>query len=124
MEPKHPLQEMFEQQERFMKLLQQERSFPDFPVDITSKDGQKVIKDYSHECMHELFEAVHMLRNSKSHRATDVRELDREKYVEELVDALHYFVEVCILSGISADELHGAYMQKGETNSRRIVDGY
>ena len=118
------LLEMFEQQEQFMKLLQRERSFPDFPVDITSKDGQRVIKEYSHECMHELFEAVHMLRNSKSHRATDVREIDREKYVEELVDALHYFVEVCILSGISADELFNAYIQKGDVNSKRIIGGY
>lgn len=116
--------EMFVQQDAFMRLLQERRTFPDYPVDITSKDGQRVIKEYSHECMHELFEAIHMLRNSKSHRATDVREFDRAKYIEELVDAMHYFVEICLLSGVTPDELHKAYIEKGETNTSRIVNGY
>lgn len=118
------LKEMFDQQDAFMRLLQEKRTFPEYPVDITSKDGQRVIKEYSHECMHELFEAIHMLRNSKSHRATDVREFDREKYIEELVDAMHYFLEVCILSGVTAEELHEAYISKGDTNTSRIVNGY
>lgn len=118
------LKQMFDQQDAFMRLLQEKRKFPDYPVDITSKDGQRIIKEYSHECMHELFEAIHMLRNSKSHRATDVREFDRAKYLEELVDAMHYFLEVCILSGVTPDELHEAYIGKGETNITRIVSGY
>ena len=67
------LQEMWEQQKKFMELLQERRDFTKFPVDMTSKSGQKLLKGITHECMHELFEANQMLKNSKDHRATDAR---------------------------------------------------
>jgi len=116
--------EMFEQQEAFMKLLQKHRGFPEFPMDLSKKASQKEIKKISFDAMGELFEAVQHLKNSKDHRATDVPELDREAYVEELVDCLHYFVEIAILSGISSEELFSAYIQKGDVNVNRIKNGY
>jgi hypothetical protein len=118
------LKEMWDQQEAFMKLLQEKRNFPSFPVDPTQKSGQKFLKGITHECMHELFEANLLLKNSKDHRATELSEFDKENYVEELVDALHYFFEIVISSGISMDELHDAYMKKGEINIDRIENGY
>lgn len=118
------LQEMWEQQQKFMELLQSHREFPKFPVDMKSKPGQKFLKGITHECMHELFEANLLLKNSKDHRATDVSEFNREEYVEELVDALHYFIEIAICSGVSMEELYEAYMKKGQTNINRIVSGY
>lgn len=118
------LQEMWLQQKEFMTLLQQKRNFPSFPVDPSSKSGQKFLKGITHECMHELFEANQALKNSKDHRATDIEEFDRDHYVEELVDALHYFFEIAILSGISLEELYSAYIKKGETNINRIESGY
>ena len=118
------LQQMWTQQESFMRLLQKKRNFPEFPVDVASKGGQKFLKGITHECMHELFEANQMLKNSKDHRATEVKEFDRDGYVEELVDALHYFFEIAILSGVSMDELFDAYIQKGNINIDRIENGY
>jgi uncharacterized protein (DUF2344 family) len=118
------LQEMWEQQLNFMKLLQNKRNFPEFPVDVSSKSGQKFLKGITHECMHELFEANMMLKNSKDHRATDVSEFDKDSYVEELVDALHYFFEIAITSGVSIEELYEAYMKKGKINVDRIKSGY
>ncbi|MBM3194343.1 MAG: hypothetical protein FJZ60_01105 [Chlamydiae bacterium] len=118
------LQEMWGQQEKFMRLLQSRRNFPEFPVDVTSKSGQKFLKGITHECMHELFEANLLLKNSKDHRATDVSEFNREDYVEELVDALHYFFEIAISSGVTLEELYEAYMDKGQTNIDRIESGY
>ena len=118
------LQEMWEQQEKFMELLQERRDFTKFPVDMTSKSGQKLLKGITQECMHELFEANLLLKNSKDHRATDVDDFDRDGYVEELVDALHYFFEIAILSGVSLEELHASYMKKGNVNINRIESGY
>ena len=117
-------QEMWEQQKAFMELLQARRGFPSFPVDMTSKSGQKFLKSITHECMHELFEANQTLKNSKDHRATDIKDFNREHYVEELVDALHYFFEIAILSGVSMEELYSAYIEKGKTNMYRIESGY
>lgn len=107
-----------------MVLLQERRDFPQFPVDMTTKSGQKLLKGITHECMHELFEANQMLKNSKDHRATDVKDFDHEGYVEELVDALHYFFEIAILSGVSMNELYDSYMKKGQVNIDRIENGY
>ena len=118
------LKEMWLQQEQFMDLLRNHRNFPEYPVDLTSKSGQKFLKGITHECMHELFEANQALKNSKDHRATDVKDFDREHYVEELVDALHYFFEIAILSNVQVDELYSAYMKKGNINIERIKNGY
>jgi len=121
---KDSLTEMWNQQEAFMRLLQETRGFPDFPTDITSKKGQKFLKDITHHMMDELFEAGQHLKNAKSHRATLVPEVDREAFKEELVDALHLYLELVIASGITLPELVEAYMKKGETNVSRIRNGY
>lgn len=118
------LVEMWNQQRDFMKLLKEKRDFPDFPVDVRSKAGQKTLKNITHECMHELFEANLTLKNSKDHRATHIEDFDKDAYTEELCDALHYFFEIAILSGITVDELHSMYMKKGKTNVDRIERGY
>lgn len=118
------LSKMWTSQDEFMHLLQKERNFPKYPVNISTKDGQKFLKGITHECMHELFEANQCLKNSKDHRATDVNEFDHSEYLEELVDALHYFFEIAIASGITMDELYDAYMKKGSINIDRIKNGY
>jgi hypothetical protein len=118
------LKEMWDQQHSFMKLLQEKRGFPDFPVDLKSKSGQKFLKSITHECMGELFEANQELKNSKGHRATEVVEINRDAYVEELVDSLHFFFEIVIASGVTLEELYASYMRKGEVNVARIENGY
>jgi len=118
------LAQMWDQQVAFMHLLKKERNFPEFPTDITSKKGQKFLKDIRNHIMEELFEAGQHLKNAKSHRATDLPEIDREAYKEELVDALHLYFELVIASGITRDELVEAYIAKGVTNTGRILSGY
>lgn len=118
------LEEMLKQQEEFMRLLQKERNFPAFPVDLTSKVSQKEIKKIAFEAMGELFEAVQELRNSKDHRATIISELDKDAYIEEIVDCIHYVFEIVILSGISSDCLFKAFIDKGKKNIERINNGY
>lgn len=121
---KDRLESMWEQQDKFMRLLQEKRGFPQFPVDLSSKAGQKLLKNITYECMGELFEANQELKNSKSHRATDISNINRKAYVEELVDTLHYFFEIAITSGVTLEELYETYMSKGEINEDRIRNGY
>lgn len=118
------LNRMWDQQVAFMRLLQEKRGFPQFPTDLTSKKGQQFLKDIRNHLMEELFEAGQHLKNAKSHRATDIPEIDREAYKEELVDALHLYFELVIASGITMEELVEAYMEKGEINVGRIQTGY
>jgi dimeric dUTPase (all-alpha-NTP-PPase superfamily) len=119
------LDKMFSQQKDFMDLLSEQRSFPDFPLDLTKKESQAFIKGIAYEAAGELYEAIVELKNSKLHRATEIENsIDREKYVEELIDCQHYLIEIALLSGITIDEFYHAYLKKGETNSKRIKEGY
>lgn len=118
------LSEMFASQRRFMELLKKHREHPDFPVDMSTKDGQRYVKDIAHDCMHELFEAVHLLKDAKKHRATIVGGFNRDAFLEELADTLHFFIGLCILAGVDASELHGAYVNKGQINVNRVLSGY
>jgi len=118
------LSDMFRQQTDFMDFIHVERNFPKHPVDLTTKEGQKIVKDISHDCMHELFEAIHLLKNSKQHRKTNVSEFDRESFVEEISDAMHYLIEICILSGISHEEMYEEFTRKSNVNFNRIKKGY
>ena len=118
------LDDMYNQQRDFNYLLRDDRGYPDFPLDLKEKKNQQILKGLAHECMHELFEANHLLKNSKNHRVTEVKEFDREAYKEELVDALHYFFGIVIYSGITAEELHEAFMKKGAINVQRLKSGY
>lgn len=118
------LEKMWSQQLNFMKLLQEKRGWPDFPVDLTSKPGQKFLDDIMFHMMKELFEAGQHLKNNKAHRITELPEVNREDFKEELCDALHLFIEFCAVAGISLDELYEKYMEKGEINSERIKGSY
>lgn len=118
------LKNMWDQQEAFMRLLQEKRGFPEFPTDLASKRGQQFLKDIRNHLMEELFEAGQHLKNAKSHRATEIPEVDREAYKEELVDVLHLYLELVIASGITLNELYDAFMKKGDINEERIRGGY
>jgi hypothetical protein len=115
---------MFEQQTEFMQLLQQKRTFPQFPLDLTKKDSQQYIKDYLTDAAGEVFEAIRELKNCKTHRATKIDDLNKGMFLEEICDALHYLLEVAILAGFTHDELFEAFIKKGRKNYRRIMRGY
>jgi dUTPase. len=121
---KRTIDELFAEQESFMYLLQQKRNFPAFPVDLKTKEGQRVVKDIGNDCIHELFEAVHLLTDAKQHRQTIVGGFDKDAFLEELVDALHYLIEICIMIGVTPRELYKAYENKGKINENRIRNGY
>lgn len=123
-DPSCDIRTLWDQQVAFMRLLQERRGFPEFPTDISSKKGQQFLEGITFHMMKELFEAGQHLKNSKAHRATEVPEVDREAYKEELVDALHLYFELVIASGITLEELVEAYLAKGELNIHRIENGY
>jgi predicted house-cleaning noncanonical NTP pyrophosphatase (MazG superfamily) len=118
------LELMYQHQQEFIGLLQKMRGHAPVPFDLSDKRSQQQLRNLAYECMGELFEANILLKNSKSHRATNIAEFDRDAYLEELTDVLHYFLGIVICSGISVDELFQKFMEKGETNFSRIRSGY
>lgn len=117
------LSEIFRLQQEFMEMLVEDDKLPEFPVDITSKCGQRLIKEMVFNVVEELAEASFTLKN-RQHKVSDDSHVDRAHYKEELADALAYFIEVCILSGIGPDEFFNEYCKKNAIVKERLLGGY
>jgi hypothetical protein len=120
------LDKFFAMQEAFMhELAKRQHDFPKtWPLDLTSKASQIECRDLVFNSMGELFEIVQELKNSKKHRATEVKDLDRPKLIEEAVDAFKFFLELLIFIGVTPKEFFDAYCAKDAINHERLKTGY
>lgn len=117
------LVDIFRRQKEFMDMLVMADKLPEYPIDITTKHGQRMLKEINGELVGELYEAMYILKN-KSHRFTDHTDVDFEHFREELGDALAYFVEICAMAGITPEELYAEYCRKNAFVKKRAKDGY
>jgi hypothetical protein len=120
------LEQMFELREEFMQMLctQIDGYYPQWPVDVSKKESQVLLRDVTLKGVEEIFEALQELKNAKVHRQTDLPHFDRDAFLEENVDALNYFFTTLKLVGVSPDELHEAYVKKHNKICRRLKEGY
>lgn len=95
---------------------------PDIPVNLHDPKGQARLKDFAWRVTEELGEAMNCLKN-KPWKQTFM-ETDEAHYKEEIVDALHFFVELCILSGFDAESLTDMYLRKSQVNKFRQRSNY
>ena len=120
------LEQMFELREEFMQRLCESNNgyYPQWPIDITKKESQVLLRDITLKGVEEIFEALQELKNAKSHRQTDLPLFDRDAFLEENVDALNYFFTTLKLIGVSSNELHTAYIKKHNKICKRLEEGY
>ena len=117
------LKDIFHRQGELMNLLIIGDKLPEAPVDITSKPGQRLIKELIWAMVEEMAEASFILKN-RTHRFTDHQDVDFAHFKEELADALAYFIEICHYAGIGPDELYDEYCRKNLAVKKRVKDGY
>lgn len=80
--------------------------------------------------LHELFgymvremaEGMQELKN-KPWKKTDTP-TDRAAFISEVGDVFHFFVELCITAGMSAEDLHRAYFREHQKNNERLAGNY
>ena len=92
------------------------------PADLHNRKGQVHIRELIRRVVEELFEASHTLKNSpwkQSHVLTD-----EDHFYEELSDAFHFFIELCITVGIDPEALYKLYFKKSEVNKFRQRSAY
>ena len=120
------LQSMFDKRESFMKALKNRNPniCPEWPVDLTDKASQQHLRDTALKGVEEMFEALQHLKNWKPHRNTEIKDFDREEFLEEVVDAFNYFLSLLVMTGVTADELFDAYSKKDEIIHKRLKTGY
>ena len=120
------LQSMFEMRESFMRSLKDRNPeiYPEWPVDLTDKVSQQHLRDTALKGVEEMFEALQHLKNWKPHRNTEIKEFDREEFLEEVVDAFNYFLSLLVMTGVTAEELFNAYSKKDNIIHERLKTGY
>jgi hypothetical protein len=120
------LDTMFLLRREFMEKLRNKipDSYPNLPLDLTSKADQQFCRDMMLRGVEEMFEALQELKNWKPHRKTEVEDFDKDKFLEEIVDAFNYFFSIIIMTDYSANELYDAYVKKDKVIHERLDDGY
>ena len=121
------LKSMFEKRLSFIKLMQKDKpdSYPEFPMDMVKKESQQVCRDLALRGVEEMFEALQHLKNWKPHRETDIKEeMNKDEFLEEVVDALNYFFSMLIVIGFNEKDLYEAYVKKDSVIRERIKNGY
>ncbi len=121
------LEEMFKLRQEFIDKMNETRpgSYPEIPVDIKQKESQQFCRDLALRGVEEMFEALQHLKNWKPHRVTEIREeVDKEEFLEEIVDALNYFFSLLIVTGVDENDLFDAYIKKHLIIKSRLIDGY
>lgn len=123
---KDKLSIIFELRSSFMQDLEATKpgSYPEWPLNISSKQSQQVLRDTALKGIEEMFEALQHLKNWKPHRSTEVAEFNHEEFLEEVVDAFNYFVSVLVLVGVSEEEFFDAYKSKDTIIRDRLLNGY
>lgn len=121
------LEEIFSRREEFLKLLVKKypETFPEkWPVDITTKESQKFLRQIALNGVEEMFEALGHLKNWKPHRTSDLPDVDQEEFLEEIVDAFNYFFNLMILCGVDHNKFFEAFMKKHGIIKNRLENGY
>lgn len=90
--------------------------------DIDHRKVQWRIKDLKQRCDEELDEAMNCLKN-KPWKQSEVP-TDKIHFYEEIADALHFFVELCITAGMDAEDLALLYHKKHAVNVFRQESKY
>ena len=122
------LEDIFHKRNSFMEEIQRKfpNSYPEqWPINISEKSSQTILRETALKGVEEMFEALQHLKNWKPHRQTEVKEeLDREEFLEEVVDALNYFFAMLIVTGFNEKELFEAYIKKDGKIRNRLKEGY
>ncbi len=123
---KDKLEEIFELRESFMHLIKEKYpdTYPEWPLNIAEKDSQVTLRETALKGVEEMFEALGHLKNWKPHRDTDVPDVNKDEFLEEIVDSFNYFFSLIILCGVSQEEFFNAFNKKDRIIRDRIKNGY
>jgi len=126
--PTCKLEIMFQKRLEFINEMKEtiKGSYPEFPLDMSKKESQQVCRDLALKGVEEMFEALQHLKNWKPHRQTDLSEvsIDKDEFLEEIVDAFNYFFAMLIVTGFNQEDLFDAFLVKDDIIRKRLKNGY
>src|SRR5690606_1457257 len=90
---------------------------PDGVCNLDDAKDQHFLKDFAWRITEELGEAMNCLKN-KPWKQTHM-ETDKEHFVEELIDGLHFYLELLQWAGLSRERVVQIYFDKSRVNKFR-----
>jgi len=119
------LTEMFSLRKEFMVALNEKsKIYPQWPLDVSKKENQQILRDCVLRGVEEMFEALQELKNNKPHRKTEISHFDLDAFVEENVDAFNYFLTTLVLVGVTPEQFFESYKRKHRVILDRLENGY
>lgn len=96
---------------------------------MTDEERAQFMRDHRGYLEDELAEALYEMPYYKmwkdySNMSEEERLVAWQKVRMELIDALHFFVNLMLDAGMTAEEVHYMYMAKNKENHRRQDEGY
>lgn len=91
-------------------------------LDLSDPKAQVRLKDFAWRITEEIGEAMNCLKNKPWKQTQMVT--DETHYLEELVDGLHFYIELLIHSGFTPESLVKMYLNKSAVNEFRIRSQY
>ncbi len=95
---------------------------PANPVDLNDRASQLRIKDFMWRITEELGEAANCLK-LKPWKSTPMV-TDEVHFLEEMIDAFHFMIELLIMVGFTPESLTQMYLNKAAVNSFRQTSNY
>lgn len=95
---------------------------PEDEGNLDDRQVQARIHELYGYLVRELSEAMQELK-LKPWKQTEIP-TDAQAFINEIGDAFHFFVELCITAGMTADDLHRAYFRMHQKNNSRIAGTY
>jgi len=121
------LSSIFKRREEFMHMLRAKfpNAYPvEWPVNLSNKDAQSNVRDIALKGVEEMFEALQHLKNWKDHRTTEMPEIDRDEFLEEVVDSFNYFFSLLILAGFNENDFFQMFEKKDKIIRDRLKGNY
>jgi len=107
---------IFEYQNNLIKRYQELGAVPTLPIDINNRDHQKFIKSTIGDIIEELVEADNaydpikkIMKDEDLRNYSNALDEPLKQYTEELIDVVHFFIELFIAVGIDTAEVSDYY---------------
>lgn len=104
------LEACFAYQAGFMSMLKADGRLQGWPIDLSSKEGQRYLQSFLWDTVREISEASATLKN-RVHRVKE-EDFDRASFLEEMGDAFAFFMETLMLAGFDFNDLYNEYKRK------------
>ncbi len=118
---KHAFEELFNLQLILVDHYTKIESLPPHPIDINTKDGQNLIKDFSARITEEFGEGFesYLIMLDMFHAGTDEKEMipHLQNFNEEVADAIHFWLELMIFSGFGASTINNWMGNQGGSSA-------